>query len=135
MIGISYQGKPIAGIVNQPFFTRSINDPNGDRVIWGINGLGAYQNGNKERSFQQIRNLSQDQSSDSRKYRIVTTRSHITDLLRNSLANIPNSEVVNAGGSGYKTLCVIEGTADCYLYPRNGTKRYFNFLEISFKLG
>ena len=59
-----------------------------------------------------------------RKKRIVTTRSHVTDILRRDLNNIPNSEIVHAGGAGYKVLYVIEGNADCYIYPRNGTKRW-----------
>jgi 3'(2'), 5'-bisphosphate nucleotidase len=58
------------------------------------------------------------------KNRIITTRSHMTDLVLRDLKSIPNSEIIHAGGAGYKILSVIEGRADCYLYPRNGTKRW-----------
>lgn len=55
---------------------------------------------------------------------IVTTRSHMTDLVRKDLGNFPNSKTLHCGGAGYKVLCVIDGKADCYLYPRDGTKRW-----------
>jgi 3'(2'), 5'-bisphosphate nucleotidase len=45
-------------------------------------------------------------------------------LLKRDLNSIPNSEIIHAGGAGYKVLCVIDGQADCYIYPRNGTKRW-----------
>lgn len=56
--------------------------------------------------------------------KIVTTRSHMTGLIQKSLQNIPNSKMIHAGGAGYKVISVIDGEADCYIYPRNGTKRW-----------
>ena len=55
---------------------------------------------------------------------IVTTRSHMTGLIQKSLTSIPNSKLIHAGGAGYKVISVIDGEADCYIYPRNGTKRW-----------
>lgn len=55
---------------------------------------------------------------------MITTRSHLTDLVKNGLESIPLVQLSHCGGSGYKTLCVIDGSVDCYLYPRNGTKRW-----------
>ena len=55
---------------------------------------------------------------------IVTTRSHMTDIIKKSLEAIPNSRMIHAGGAGFKVLSVIDGDADCYIYPRNGTKRW-----------
>lgn len=56
--------------------------------------------------------------------KIVTTRSHMTGLIQKSLQSIPNSKMIHAGGAGYKVISVIDGEADCYIYPRNGTKRW-----------
>ncbi len=56
--------------------------------------------------------------------RIVTTRSHMTDIVRRDLTSIPNSTLIQAGGAGYKFLAILDGKADVYLYPRNGTKRW-----------
>ena len=40
MIGISCKGKPIAGIINQPYFEEIEGYKFRDAVIWGIVGLG-----------------------------------------------------------------------------------------------
>jgi 3'(2'), 5'-bisphosphate nucleotidase len=132
LIGIACGGKPIAGIVNQPFFTQNIHDPDGDRVIWAIDGLGAFHNSEKRDKFEKLESLEKKlKESEERKkgvlakkYQLITTRSHLTEIVKNGLENIPNCELIHRGGSGYKTLCVIEGSSDCYLYPRNGTKRW-----------
>jgi 3'(2'), 5'-bisphosphate nucleotidase len=56
--------------------------------------------------------------------RIVTTRSHMTDIVRRDLTSIPNSTMIQAGGAGYKFLTILDGKADVYVYPRDGTKRW-----------
>lgn len=58
------------------------------------------------------------------KVRIVTTRSHIDNLIKRDISSIPNCELIQAGGAGYKFITVIEGTADCYFYPKDGLKRW-----------
>lgn len=115
LIGIAWKGKPIAGVMNQPFFEQ--NQSFG-RYLWGIVGLGAYDSHTGKLS-----NPTEGLEKD-RKKKILTTRSHITEILKRDLTSIPNSEIIHAGGAGYKVLCVIEGKADCYIYPRNGTKRW-----------
>ena len=120
--------------MNQPFFTRNIHDPNGDRVIWAIDGLGAYDNSENREEFLKLKSFekklaeSKERKKEggllNNKYKLITTRSHMTDIVKHGLDNIPNCEMTYKGGSGYKTLCVIDGSSDCYLYPRNGTKRW-----------
>lgn len=120
LIGISWKGRAIAGILNQPFYRLEAAKTGSDafysgRCLWGIEGLGAYDSVNGK-----IKPV----ESKSEKTRIVTTRSHLTDLIKNDLGKIPNSMLIHAGGAGHKVLCVIEGQADTYIYPRNGTKRW-----------
>lgn len=121
LIGVSYKGKPIAGVINQPFFTRNIHDLKGDRTLWGIVGFGAFQNGNQKRVFERIVAPKENLSD---RIRLITSRSHMTPVIQECLNNIKNCEIRNSGGCGYKTLSVIEGYSDCYLYPREGTKRW-----------
>ena len=40
LIGISHAGKPIAGVIHQPFFKS--NDNSNGRTIWGVQGIGAF---------------------------------------------------------------------------------------------
>ena len=42
MIGISYKGKPIAGVINQPYFEEIDGYEFRDAVIWSIDGLGMF---------------------------------------------------------------------------------------------
>ena len=68
--------------------------------------------------------VSKQSADKDNKTKIVTTRSYITPLIRRDLEKIPNFEILQSGGAGSKVLCVIEGKAECYIYPRNGTKRW-----------
>jgi 3'(2'), 5'-bisphosphate nucleotidase len=115
LIGVAWNGKPIAGVVNQPFYKKINETDYLGRVLWGIVGLGAYDLKNGKLN-------APTKSSD--ELRIVTTRSHMTDLVKRSLTAIPNARLIHCGGAGYKILSVIDGNADCYIYPRNGTKRW-----------
>ena len=72
----------------------------------------------------QVESENRKNNKSNKKYQLITTRSHLTEIVKQGLESIPNTEIVHRGGSGYKTLCVIEGSSDCYLYPRNGTKRW-----------
>lgn len=114
LIGVAYNGKPIAGVVNQPFYE---NDPISGRVLWGIVGLGAFDLKSGPLPIPQPPNAE-------RKNRIITTRSHIDNLIKRVIESIPNSELIQAGGAGYKFLTVLEGSADCYFYPKDGLKRW-----------
>ena len=85
----------------------------------GINVINNFSFKNLGKLSNPVNGLDKD-----RQKKIVTTRSHITEILKRDLTSIPNSQIIHAGGAGYKVLCVIEGKADCYIYPRNGTKRW-----------
>ena len=51
--------------------------------------------------------------------------SKMMDLLQKSLVeNMSNAEMLHAGGAGYKVLCLIDGIADCYIYPSLGLMRW-----------
>merc|ERR1712170_320646 len=81
LIGIAHKGKPIAGVINQPFF----KNPDGSmgRSIWGIVGVGAF-------GFRR-----QDQKSG----RILTTsRSHVTPMVQECLDAISPTEILKMGG-------------------------------------
>ncbi len=43
LIGIAWKGTPIAGVINQPFYSSDIEDLVGDRYTWGLCGLGWLQ--------------------------------------------------------------------------------------------
>ena len=59
-----------------------------------------------------------------KKRRIVTSRNHATEIIKSSLNKIPKSELILRGGCGFKIIVLLDGNADCYLYPSRGTKRW-----------
>lgn len=89
LIGVAWNGRPIAGVVNQPFFTfHKESNSYLDRVLWGIVGLGGFDLA-KGKIF-----ASQNSTS---LPTIVTTRSHITDLVQKNLKLIPNKQIIHSG--------------------------------------
>uniref|UniRef100_A0A915N1A9 Uncharacterized protein n=1 Tax=Meloidogyne javanica TaxID=6303 RepID=A0A915N1A9_MELJA len=41
LIGITYKGRPIAGVIHQPYYNL-LSDPKVGRSIWGIKGVGVF---------------------------------------------------------------------------------------------
>jgi 3'(2'), 5'-bisphosphate nucleotidase len=120
LIGVALNGKPIAGVLNQPFYAKiGDSDDWKSRIVWGVAGLGAFDMKNEL-----VTELKPTPKADSEVKRIVTTRSHLTDTIKRDLGSIPNSTLVHYGGAGYKCLSVIDQDTDCYIYPRAGTKRW-----------
>ncbi|AWP20255.1 putative 3'(2')-5'-bisphosphate nucleotidase 1 [Scophthalmus maximus] len=89
LIGIAYEGKAIAGVINQPFY----NYQHGagavlGRTMWGMPGLGAF-------GFQL-----QEVPGDRRI--VTTTRSHSNKLVTDCVDAMEPHEVTRVGGAGNK---------------------------------
>jgi len=97
LIGIVYKGRPIAGVVHQPFF----NNQGRGRTIWGINGVGTF--GHNSTTLDGSERL------------IVTSKSHFTPALQNALDILSNknlsTRIDRVGGAGFKVLQCLEGAA------------------------
>ena len=50
--------------------------------------------------------------------------SKMMTLLEASIKSLPNSQLIHAGGCGYKVLSVIDGEADAYIYPSAGLMKW-----------
>jgi len=102
LIGISIDGKPVAGIMYQPFVENG-------RLIWGVVG-GALEG------------IVKIAPRNDKRLILTTTASHNNAAVDNAIAKIKPDEVVRAGGAGYKVLLLLEGKADAYVFPTKGTK-------------
>jgi len=101
LIGITVKGEPVAGVVNAPF-SRS--------TVWGAVGVGAF-------------GLSRSLPEAGRRW-IVTSRSHMTDRLKELIEGMRAQKVLHIGGAGSKGIMVLEGKADAYFFPQLGTKKW-----------
>ncbi|XP_063159755.1 3'(2'),5'-bisphosphate nucleotidase 1 [Candoia aspera] len=111
LIGIAYQGKAIAGVINQPYYNYETGaDAVLGRTIWGILGLGAF-------GFQ----LKEVPAG---KHIITTTRSHSSKMVNDCISAMNPDSVVRVGGAGNKIIQLVEGKASAYVFASPGCKKW-----------
>ncbi|VDN06770.1 unnamed protein product [Thelazia callipaeda] len=108
LIGVSYQGRPIAGVIHQPFWGA---DATG-RTIWAIEGM-------KVHGIEIAKNNHE-------RY-VVTSRSHSTPQVRDTLSVLKEKNLITDiklfGGVGFKVLKCLEGAA-AYIFASAGCKKW-----------
>lgn len=110
LIGIAVDGKAVAGVICQPYENYQ-NDPQPrGRTIWAIVGLGVFGIKRTDAPRDQLI--------------IVTTRSHGSKAVNDSLEALQPCQVMRVGGAGHKVLLVIEGRAHAYVFPSAGSKKW-----------
>lgn len=111
LIGIAYEGKAIAGIINQPYYNYQAGpDAALGRTIWGVLGLGAFGFQLKE--------------APAGKHIITTTRSHSNQLVTDCISAMNPDTVLRVGGAGNKIIQLIEGKASAYVFASPGCKKW-----------
>ena len=123
LVGISYKGRSVAGIVHQPFHGYGVDNVKTDgqetldrisklqgRTIWGLIGLGCF--GLERKS------LPDD------KFIVTTTASHSNINVEESIASLKPDQVIKVGGAGHKVLLVLEGRAHALVFTSSGCKRW-----------
>uniref|UniRef100_M3XYD5 3'(2'),5'-bisphosphate nucleotidase 1 n=1 Tax=Mustela putorius furo TaxID=9669 RepID=M3XYD5_MUSPF len=111
LIGIAYEGKAIAGVINQPYYNYQAGpDATLGRTIWGVLGLGAFGFQLKE--------------APAGKHIITTTRSHSNKLVTDCVTAMNPDDVLRVGGAGNKIIQLIEGKASAYVFASPGCKKW-----------
>ncbi|XP_001511649.2 3'(2'),5'-bisphosphate nucleotidase 1 isoform X3 [Ornithorhynchus anatinus] len=111
LIGIAYEGKAIAGVINQPYYNYQAGSGAVlGRTIWGILGLGAF-------GFQ----LKEVPAG---KHIVTTTRSHSSKLVNDCVDAMNPDLVLRVGGAGNKIIQLIEGKASAYVFASPGCKKW-----------
>lgn len=108
LIGISYKGRAIAGVIHQPYWGENLVG----RTIWAIIGAGTH-------GIDIVQN---------QKERIaVTTRSHSTRTVFDAIDALKRCGLVDTvqpvGGAGYKVIKCLEGAA-AYVFASAGCKKW-----------
>ncbi|RDD47348.1 3'(2'),5'-bisphosphate nucleotidase 1 [Trichoplax sp. H2] len=108
LIGFAFEGKPIAGIIHQPYYKNS--ESRLGRTLYGIVGIGTY--GFAHTTPPNDRCI------------VISTKSRINQVITDSINAMKPDKVLHVGGAGYKTVLLLEGAADVYLYASKGTKKW-----------
>jgi len=128
MLCVAVRGRPKFGVIHRPFFNETsefrqslflIRTCNISNQVWGLVGHGIYP------SNYDNENASLGDSSGV----ALVSRSHagrVADILATAM---PNVKVVPAGGSGYKTLAVLNGSAQLYVHTTRIKRFIFNYTE------
>uniref|UniRef100_A0AC35UHA1 3'(2'),5'-bisphosphate nucleotidase 1 n=1 Tax=Rhabditophanes sp. KR3021 TaxID=114890 RepID=A0AC35UHA1_9BILA len=107
LIGIAYQGKPISGIIHQPYYNNGVG-----RTLWGVLGIGSFNYENKVCLSQKI---------------AVTTKSHSTALVDLTLKSLKEKKLIEkverVGGAGFKVINILEG-ATAYVFASDGCRKW-----------
>lgn len=110
LIGISYKGEPIGGVVYQPFVHSPQDTEKKGTCIYGLQSIGVFGIEKKERNDGKVV--------------LITTASHFSAEVQEAIALIKPDQVIRAGGSGNKVVQILLGVADVYVYPTPGTKKW-----------
>ena len=109
MVCIAIEGKPIAGIIHQPFL-ENLNKAELGVTKWAWVGHGT------SRSL--IAAVNSD-ASDPKTVRVIASRSHpgdVVDVAKNAFKDFQTVVPISAAGAGYKSLAVAERNAELYLH-------------------
>ncbi|GCC23473.1 3'(2'),5'-bisphosphate nucleotidase 1 [Chiloscyllium punctatum] len=111
LIGIAYDGKAIAGVINQPYYNYQAGAGAVlGRTIWGVLNLGVFGI--------QLKEVPEG------KHIIITTRSHSSRLVNDCIDAMNADEVIRVGGAGNKVIQLIEGKASAYVFASPGCKKW-----------
>lgn len=111
LIGICVSGRPVAGVIHQPYFNYKTDKNTTGRTIWALNGLGAF-------------GIDKSSVSTQNGLIVTTTRSHSSKLTNAAVDSLNPTEVLRVGGAGHKVLLVIEGKAHAYVFASSGCKKW-----------
>lgn len=111
MVCIAIKGKPIAGIIHQPY------DANGNAEGGGVTKWAWVGH---DSSLSLTKAVEPHSSKTSDDVRVIVSRSHpgdVTNIAKEAFKDSGQTvEPISAAGAGYKVLQVVEGRADLYLH-------------------
>ncbi|KAM9305582.1 major facilitator superfamily domain-containing protein 6 [Gastrophryne carolinensis] len=123
-------GLPVMGVINQPF---SIRDPGTNRWkghwYWGISykdiNICSVQNStmNGGTGNKMERGSTESSRPERKSYGVVTSSSEAKNVLT-SLEAVCGKNIYFAAGAGYKSLCVILGLVDFYVFSEDTTFKW-----------
>ncbi|XP_008833841.1 inositol polyphosphate 1-phosphatase [Nannospalax galili] len=122
-------GMPLMGVINQPFVSQDLTTLRWKgQCYWGLSYMGTNIHSLKlsiskrNSSEAQTENTSLD-AEFSRPFSAVISTSE-KETIKDALSRICGGSIFPAAGAGYKSLCVVQGLVDIYIFSEDTTYKW-----------
>ncbi|XP_004385638.1 inositol polyphosphate 1-phosphatase isoform X1 [Trichechus manatus latirostris] len=124
-------GMPLMGVINQPFVSQ---DPNTHRwkgqCYWGLSYMGTNIHSlqlhiPKRNGSETLSQLTENTSSEAESHgfsAVISTSEKET--VKAALLHVCGDSIFRAAGAGYKSLCVVQGLVDIYIFSDDTTFKW-----------
>jgi 3'(2'), 5'-bisphosphate nucleotidase len=125
LVGITVRGEPAIGIISQPYALRGRG-----RVLWGGRAAGGVHEylpaaAGGDAIHSRLRPPADEHAA---RHAAMVSLSREAGPVDMALTQLEALGLVKqrlpAGGAGFKSMCVVDGRAGYYLFPRAGTSRW-----------
>ncbi|XP_077010594.1 inositol polyphosphate 1-phosphatase isoform X2 [Tamandua tetradactyla] len=125
-------GLPLIGVINQPFVSQDLNTLRWKgQCYWGLSYMGTNIHSlqlpiPKRNGTETSSRLTQNTNSESevpRCFSAVISTSE-KENIKTALSRVCGSSIFPAAGAGYKSLCVVQGLVDIYIFSEDTTFKW-----------
>nr|XP_012632354.1 inositol polyphosphate 1-phosphatase isoform X2 [Microcebus murinus] len=122
-------GVPLMGVINQPFVSQDLNTLRWKgQCYWGLSYMGtnihSLQHATSARSGHETQpgNTSSEAEFSPHFSAVISTSEKET--IKAALSRVCGDSIFGAAGAGYKSLCVVQGLVDIYIFSEDTTFKW-----------
>uniref|UniRef100_F6XX24 Inositol polyphosphate 1-phosphatase n=1 Tax=Monodelphis domestica TaxID=13616 RepID=F6XX24_MONDO len=125
-------GVPLIGVINQPFASQDLKTLRWKgQYFWGLSYMDfnihslqlSSENGNNREAVSQMTEEASSGPKFIQHFSAVISTSE-KDTIKTALSNVCGENVYGAAGAGYKSLCVVQGLVDVYIFSEDTTFKW-----------
>lgn len=117
-------GLPLMGVINQPFVSQNLTTLRWKgQCYWGLSYMETNIHSLQLDASQSETQTETSDSEFSSPFSAVISTSE-KDAIKAALARVCGGSVFPAAGAGYKSLCVVQGLADIYIFSEDSTYKW-----------
>ncbi|MBZ3880293.1 Inositol polyphosphate 1-phosphatase [Sciurus carolinensis] len=121
-------GVPLMGVINQPFVSQDLNTLRWKgQCYWGLSYMGtnihSLEHAISKRNGSEKRTENSSPESESSAFSAVISTSE-KESIKAALARVCGERIFRAAGAGYKSLCVVQGLVDIYIFSEDTTFKW-----------
>lgn len=122
-------GIPLMGVINQPFLSKDLDTQRWKgQHYWGLSYMGTNIHSLQHEAISGTQSHAAGKSSSeakepaSRFSAVISTSEK--EPIRSALSRICGDSIFRAAGAGYKSLCVVQGLVDIYIFSEDTTFKW-----------